>query len=114
MDDSTLAALPRMPASEVKTRGWKGVMRTVRANGPIVVTNHAEAEAVILSAKDYETLVAVAKTSESRIEAGLDALRQKFDKRLAVLNTPDAGERLRAIGKRPAALRGKVKAGSDY
>lgn len=114
MDDSTLAALPRMPASEVKTRGWKGVMRTVRANGPMVVTNHAEAEAVILSAKDYETLVAVAKTSESRVEAGLDTLRQKFDKRLAVLRQDDAGGRLRAISSAPVKLRGRVKAGSGY
>jgi len=111
---SPLTNLPRMPATDVKTRGWKGVMRAVTANGPVVVTNHAEPEAVILAARDYVHLIAVAKASESRTEAGLNTLRQRFDERLAVLRQDDAGDRLRAISKSPAALRGRVKAGTGY
>ena len=111
---STLTELPRIPASDVKTRGWRGVMRTLTANGPVVVTNHSEPEAVILSAQDYVLLVTAARASESRIEAGLDTLRQRFDQRLAVLQQDDAGERLRGLSKSAAKLHGKVKAGTGY
>lgn len=111
---TTLTDLPRIPASDVKTRGWRGVMRALTANGPVVVTNHSEPEAVILSARDYETLITVAQASEARTEAGLDTLRQRFDARLAVLQQHNAGDHLRAITKSPAKLRGKVKAGAGY
>jgi len=111
---ATLKDLLRIPATDVKTRGWKGVMRALAASGPVVVTNHAEPEAVIVSARDYARLLAVVEATASKTEAGLESLRRSFDERLAILNKPDAGERLRALGKRPAALRGKVKAGSGY
>ena len=111
---ATLSALLRMPASDVKTRGWRGVMRAITANGPVVVTNHSEPEAVILSAKDYETLVTAVRAAESRTEAGLETLRLRFDERLAVLNKPDAGDRLRAIGQGATRLHGKVRAGTGY
>lgn len=111
---TTLTDLPQMPASDVKTRGWRGVMRALTANGPVVVTNHSEPEAVILSARDYETLISAVKASESRIEAGLDTLRQRFDDRLAVLRQDHAGDRLRGITKSATKLRGKVKAGASY
>jgi prevent-host-death family protein len=111
---ATLTDLPRIPASDVKTRGWRGVMRAITATGPVVVTNHSEPEAVILSAEDYETLITLVKASESRTEAGLDTLRQRFDERLAVLRQDSAGDRLRAITRRPAKLLGKVKAGASY
>jgi hypothetical protein len=41
-------------------------------------------------------------------------LRRKFDERLAALNAPGAGDRLRAAGRRPARLHGKVKAGASF
>ena len=40
--------LPTVPASDVKKRGWRGVMRTLVKDGAVVVTNHDEPEAVIL------------------------------------------------------------------
>ena len=89
-------------------------MRTITTSGPVVVTNHSEPEAVIISAQDYELLINAIKASESRIADGLDTLRQQFDERLAVLRQNDAGDRLRAVSKRPATLRGKVKAGAGY
>lgn len=111
---ATLSALPRIPASDVKTRGWRGVMRALAATGEVVVTNHSEPEAVILSTQAYERLVSAAAATESRIESGLDTLRLRFDERLAVLNQPDAGDRLRAISKRRTTLHGEVKAGAGY
>jgi len=111
---ATLSDLLRIPASDVKTRGWKGVMRALAASGPVVVTNHSEPEAVIVSARDYARLLAVVEASASKAEAGLESLRRRFDERLASLNRPDAGDRLRAISKRPTTLQGHVKAGTGY
>lgn len=111
---SSLANLPNIPASDVKKRGWRGVMRTLAANGPVVVTNHSEPEAVIVSAQDYARLLAVVAANAAKTEAGLESLRRRFDERLASLQRPDAGDRLRAIGKSPTKLRGKVKAGTGF
>ena len=106
--------LPRIPASDVKKRGWRGVMRALRSKGPVVVTNHSEPEAVILSAEDYTRMLTIMKESESKEETALAALRQRFDERLAVLRQLDAGDRLRAISSSPATLHGTVKAGASY
>jgi PHD/YefM family antitoxin component YafN of YafNO toxin-antitoxin module len=106
--------LPRVPASEVKKRGWRGVMRTLKAEGRVVVTNHDEPEAVIMSSDDYGRLVEAVSQAEARSQSDLEALRRRFDDRLAVLETPGAGKRLRDIMRAPAKLRGKVKAGTGY
>ena len=112
--DLSFANLPRIPASDVKKRGWRGVMRALASQGPVMVTNHSEPEAVILSAQDYARLLDIVKETESKTAAGLEALRQRFDQRLAALAKPGAGDRLRAISRSPAKLRGKVKAGAGY
>ena len=102
----------RIAASEVKQRGWRGVMRTVRQKGTVVVTNHSEPEAVILDVERYEALLQAAQRIETRMEADLEALRSRFDERLAVLRSEDAGDRLRAVLRKPARLGGRVRAGS--
>lgn len=106
--------LPQVPASDVKKGGWRGLMRTVKSAGPVAITNHSEPEAVVLSAQEYERLVARVSETESKTSASLEVLRHRFDERLAALKQPDAGDRLRAISRSPAKLRGKVKAGSGY
>ena len=106
--------LPRVPASDVKRRGWRGVMRTLRSEGAVLVTNHDQPEAVILAADEYAALVERAQQAESRVESDLAALRRRFDERLATLGTPGAGDRLRSVMRGPAKLRGKVKAGTTY
>jgi prevent-host-death family protein len=113
-DKDVVADLHRLPASEVKQRGWKGVMRTLADKGAVVVTNHGEPEAVVVSAAEYGRLVAKARASDAAMEGELEALRRRFDERLAVLNQRDAGDRLRAAARRPVRLRGKVRAGSGY
>ena len=111
---STFDDLPRIPASDVKKRGWRGVVRAITSQGPVVVTNHSEPEAVILSAEDYARLLTIVKRTEAKTAEGLAALRHRFDERLAVLREPDAGDRLRAISRSPARLRGKIKAGTGH
>jgi prevent-host-death family protein len=106
--------LPTVPAADVKKRGWRGLMRRLEREGPLVVTNHDEPEAVIVPVEQYQGLLALADQARARDAAALDALRQKFDKRLAALRAPGAGDRLRALARRPARLHGKVKAGSGF
>jgi PHD/YefM family antitoxin component YafN of YafNO toxin-antitoxin module len=112
--DKALAGLPRVPASDVKLRGWRGVMQTLRAEGTLLVTNHNHPDAVILSADAYTSLLDRAAQAESRVESDLAHLRQRFDERLAALRTPAAGERLREVMRAPARLQGKVKAGKTF
>ena len=106
--------LQAVPASDVKKRGWRGVMRTLRDEGIVLVTNHDEPEAVILSPKEYAGLLEIAGQADARAASELDALRVRFDARLARLRAPDAGARLRSVMRSPARLRGKVKAGAGY
>lgn len=89
-------------------------MRTLAADGALVVTNHDQPEAVILATGEYAALVDKATQAESRTESDLLLLRRRFDERLAVLRAPEAGARLRSTMRGPARLRGKVKAGTSY
>ena len=60
-----------------------------------------------------ETLVRT-PTAESKQEQELAALRQRFDQRLASLETDDAGERLREVLHEPATRDVTIKAGEGY
>lgn len=108
-----LKELPRTPASDVKRLGWRGVMRTVRSARGVVVTNHDEPEAVILTVDEYAAMARLAGQGEKRTELALHELSLRFDRRLAALTEPDAARRLRSVMRGPAKLRGKVKAGAS-
>ena len=112
-DPNALERLPHLPASDVKKRGWRGVMREVRDHRAVVVTNHEEPEAVILPAAEYARLLERLEPDAPDASA-LAALRRRFDERLAALRAPDAGTRLRSIVRGETRLRGKVKAGDRY
>ena len=110
----TLEDLPRTPASSLKTLGWRGVMQAVRRTGSVLVTNHDKPEAVILSTEAYAALVSAVQEARRKDETALEALRARFDERLAALQADDAGDRLRAVMDAPAKLRGKVRAGATH
>ena len=109
-----LEDLTRTPASSLKTLGWRGVMQAVRRTGSVLVTNHDRPEAVILSTEAYTALVSALRDARRKDEAALEALRMRFDERLAALQADDAGDRLRAVMDAPAKLRGKVRAGATH
>ncbi len=111
---AAVSQLSRTPASDVKKLGWRGLMRTLETEGTLLVTNHNEPEAVILSVQDYAAFVRLAQQSEATAEAALQALRTRFDARLAALQAPDAGDRLRAVLRQPTRLGGSVKAGTTF
>ena len=106
--------LPRTPASDVKKLGWRGVMRTVGREGKVLVTNHDQPEAVILSTDEYQRLMQAAQGAQAQQDAALDTLRRRFDQRLAALAEDDAAERLRTVLGAPATLQGQVKAGDSH
>lgn len=109
-----LSQLPTAPASTIKREGWKGVMRALSKEGRLVVTNHHEPEAVILSTQAYDQLIKAARSGANALDDPLQALRDRFDARLAALDAPDAGDRLRDLMNDPGTLGGKVKAGETY
>ncbi len=109
-----LAQLPRTPASDVKKLGWRGVMRTVGREGKVLVTNHDQPEAVILSTDEYQRLMQAAAGVQAQQDAALDTLRRRFDERLSTLARPDAADRLRVVFDAPTALQGAVKAGDSH
>lgn len=106
--------LPTAPAADVKKIGWRGLMKTVAAKGKLVVTNHNQPQAVILSTQEYEAMLAALRQEHARKEAILAELRRRMDEHLAPLKAPDAGERLRAAMHAPTKLDGTVKAGSTF
>ncbi len=106
--------LPRMPASDVKKLGWRGVMKTIGRKGKVVITNHNQPEAVILSAGEYDAIMQALQAAASATEPAIEALRKRFDERLASLQAADAGDRLRALMQGPALLNDQVKAGASH
>lgn len=116
-DSNPLENITRIPASYLKRLGWRGVMKRVASEGRVLVTNHREPEAVILSIKEYTALASAAASVDRADRAqrsALDALRCSFDDRLAALREPDAGDRLRGLIEDPTKLDGRVKAGSSH
>jgi prevent-host-death family protein len=109
-----LAKLPRTPASDLKKLGWRGMMNTLRSKGKLLVTNHDEPEAVIISVAEYDALMQIVEQSEAQTESALAGLRRSFDVRLSVLQGRSAASRLQSTIRDRAKLGGKVKAGSGY
>ncbi|GMU69283.1 MAG: hypothetical protein AMXMBFR37_16150 [Steroidobacteraceae bacterium] len=108
-----LGDLPRVPASDLKKLGWRGMMNTISRKGRLLVTNHDEPEAVIVPAAEYDALKQFVEQSEARTESVLQDLRQGFDERLAVLQDRSSVARLRSSISGRTKLGGKVKAGTD-
>jgi PHD/YefM family antitoxin component YafN of YafNO toxin-antitoxin module len=112
MPAPALEQLPAAPASSVKREGWRGIMQTLPPGGRLLVTNHNRPEAVILSIAQY-TKLAEAEAGQAALDP-LAGLRRQFDERLAALNEPGAGGKLRELARQAVRLDGEVKAGSTY
>ena len=110
----SLESLPRTPASDMKKLGWRGVMKTIARSGKVLITNHDEPEAVIIPVAEYNAMLALLRGAASRDEDALDALRRKFDERMASLKAPGAGEKLNSMFDKPLALGGRVIAGESF
>lgn len=109
-----LDSLPRTPASDVKKLGWRGVMRTIARSGKVLVTNHDEPEAVIIPAAEYSAMLALLREAADREQVGLAELRAQWDEKLAWLQQPRAGDRLRNLLRKPIDLGGKPFTGDEF
>ena len=69
---------------------------------------------VIIPVAEYNAMLALLREAASRDEDALDALRRKFDERMASLKAPGAGEKLNSMFDKPLALGGRVIAGESF
>jgi PHD/YefM family antitoxin component YafN of YafNO toxin-antitoxin module len=90
------------------------VMKGVGAAGKLLMTNHDQPEAVILSLQEFRRLSELADSALRDKERQLEQLSQAFDADLAVLKQAGAGGRLRKAFGAPLALKGKVIAGRSF
>lgn len=111
---SAFDRLEPLPASEIKKRGWKGVMRLVSAKGPVVITNHHQPEAVVVPIAEYERLQKAVSEQTARIRNAEDTLREQWTQRLASLNHPRGRNAMDTLLEGPLRLRGTVKAGDGW
>ncbi len=79
------------PASDVKGH-WRDIVEEVNANGEVVVTNYNRPAVVVVSMERYAKLKKDAASNDP-----LAWLRAEFDKEMAVLRQPNAGQKLRKI-----------------
>ena len=104
-----ITELTRTTASTVKEH-WRKVMQDVREQQAVLVTNHNEPQAVILSAQQYQAMHAEVVSLQRDLASlreqapALQQLRQRFDDRLAVLDSAAAANKARALLRKPARL----------
>ncbi len=89
-------------------------MREVSQGGVLVVTNHNQPEAVVLSVDSYQALERMAQREKAREAQQLADLSARFDQRLASLNTPQARQALNSFMDEPIVLGGQLRAGAAY
>lgn len=91
---------PSISASDVKKRGWKAVSTLAREHGPLTVTNHGQAEVVVIDAARYRAMLDRLAASDP-----LEALKRRFEERLDRLEGAATGDALAAaIDARPEEL----------
>lgn len=110
----SLEALESLPASHAKKPGWPSVVRTVRRERVVVMTNHDEPEVVMMTPEEYVRIAEIVNRARIKADEELVALRERFDARLASLQDPGASDRLRAAARAPVRLEGAPRAGSSY
>ncbi|MBM3271176.1 MAG: type II toxin-antitoxin system Phd/YefM family antitoxin [Candidatus Sericytochromatia bacterium] len=112
LNATPLEALEPLAASNIKKAGWPSVVRTVVRERVVLVTNHDEPEVVMMAPDEYSRVVEILNQAQAKADADLEALRKRFDERLAALKSPDSSDRLRAAVRSDVRLKGQVKSGS--
>jgi len=111
---SHLAQLPSTTATDMKRRGWRGIMADVRRQGHMLITNHNLPEAVILPPEEYERLTNISRAVLEQREQQIEALKMKFRERMKCLQEPGANEKLANLMSSYPKLEGRVLAGESY
>jgi hypothetical protein len=109
------ADVAEVTASAVK-ESWVAVVRRAEAHRDkaVRVLAHGRAQAWVVAPERYEALLAAERSREQRIEARLQVLREEFDRRLQVLESPEGEAALREAFDEPIDLGGSVIAGAGH
>ena len=108
-----LHELPQKNASQVKNK-WGDVVRLVRQTGSVAITNHSTVEMVLVDASRYQELSDAWQAIKLREASALEELSGRFDARLATLQQPDAGLKVKALMEAKGTLKRRSKAGASY
>jgi prevent-host-death family protein len=108
-----IGALPHREATEVKNK-WGSVVRQVKAQGRIAITNRKQPELVIMSAEDYGRLMTQLEEAAVHRDKVLASLAARFDEDLARLQAPDAGKRVDALFGAKGRTEAPVVAGRTF
>ncbi|MCI2811079.1 antitoxin Xre/MbcA/ParS toxin-binding domain-containing protein [Eoetvoesiella caeni] len=98
-DDKAVREMPLVSASRIESEGWPCVKSVLSQTGRVAITEDGKVTAFVLSIAEYEQLLPEDRPKD------LAALRKRFDARLAVLNEPGAGDRLRSVMDAPVKPR---------
>lgn len=105
--------LPRQAASQAKNK-WAELTRLVRQRGTVAITNHSEVEMVVIDVAAYEKLTGEIQALKAREMAVLEELSGRFEERLAVLQAPDAREKIAGLLQRKGRLTRRPLAGESF
>lgn len=108
-----LEELPQRKATQVKNK-WGDLVRQVRAQGSVAVTNHDRVEMVVMEAGRYREMAALLAAAEDRRRSTLAELTAEFDQHLAALKDSDARERIEAAMKARGRVMPRPKAGASF
>lgn len=83
-------------STEVKTH-WRDIKTDIIKGKPIVILNHKQPEAVILSPEVYQLMIGELELSRKRGSSALKELSRRFDAKLASLNASDSAEKINSL-----------------
>ncbi|GAB2507706.1 hypothetical protein [Lysobacter humi (ex Lee et al. 2017)] len=119
VDTPSLRDVPQATSTQVQ-KTWRRVLSMVRSSGRVVVTNHGDVEAVVVSRQELERLDREIGELRERVQKltgdvpSVDRLREQFLERLATRDESEFGDRLRNAARTRVDLGGRLKAGDRF
>ena len=119
VDTPSLRDAPQATSTQVQ-KTWRRVLSMVRSSGRVVVTNHGDVEAVVVSRQELERLdheIGELRERVRKLTGGapsVDQLREQFLERLGSRDEAAFSDRLRTAGRTRVALEGRLKAGDRF
>jgi PHD/YefM family antitoxin component YafN of YafNO toxin-antitoxin module len=83
-------------STQVKTH-WRDIKADINKGHPVVILNHKQPEAVILSPEVYQSMLGELEASRKRGLNDLEELSRRFDAKLAGLNASDSVEKINSL-----------------
>jgi len=112
VDFPRIQDVPQRTAGDVRRR-FADVMREVRKGGVVAITHRNEIAAVIVDAKEYRRITTPlpVEANDPQRQTSFKELTDEFDRRLASLQKPDAGEKVDTMMDAQGKTKRRPKAG---